>query len=65
MHTCRRTGTDDVAIKVLYCGICHSDLHTIKNEWKDTIYPSVPGYPNYTRVSCIVSHRLMYTAASV
>uniref|UniRef100_K3YLJ1 cinnamyl-alcohol dehydrogenase n=1 Tax=Setaria italica TaxID=4555 RepID=K3YLJ1_SETIT len=42
--TILRTGDDDVAIKVLYCGICHSDLHTIKNEWKDTIYPCVPGH---------------------
>lgn len=40
----RSTGDDDVAIKVLYCGICHSDLHTIKNEWRNAIYPVVPGH---------------------
>jgi hypothetical protein len=40
---CRNTGDDDVAIKVLYCGICHSDLHTIKNEWRNANYPVVPG----------------------
>uniref|UniRef100_M8BJN2 cinnamyl-alcohol dehydrogenase n=1 Tax=Aegilops tauschii TaxID=37682 RepID=M8BJN2_AEGTA len=40
----RSTGDDDVAIKVLYCGICHSDLHTIKNDWKNAIYPVVPGH---------------------
>ena len=40
---CRDTGDDDVAIKVLYCGICHSDLHTVKNEWRTAIYPVVPG----------------------
>ncbi|KAK1687083.1 hypothetical protein QYE76_047931 [Lolium multiflorum] len=39
----RNTGDDDVAIKVLYCGICHSDLHTIKNDWRNAIYPVVPG----------------------
>jgi cinnamyl-alcohol dehydrogenase len=40
---CRNTGDDDVAIKVLYCGICHSDLHTIKNDWRNANYPVVPG----------------------
>ncbi|EMS51915.1 Cinnamyl alcohol dehydrogenase 7 [Triticum urartu] len=40
----RSTGDDDVAIKVLYCGICHSDLHTIKNDWRNAIYPVVPGH---------------------
>ncbi|PKA62793.1 putative mannitol dehydrogenase [Apostasia shenzhenica] len=40
----RNNGDDDVTIKILYCGICHSDLHTIKNEWKNTIYPIVPGH---------------------
>ncbi|XP_015692051.1 cinnamyl alcohol dehydrogenase 7-like [Oryza brachyantha] len=40
----RNTGDDDVAIKVLYCGICHSDLHTIKNEWRNAVYPVVAGH---------------------
>uniref|UniRef100_A0A0D3G086 cinnamyl-alcohol dehydrogenase n=1 Tax=Oryza barthii TaxID=65489 RepID=A0A0D3G086_9ORYZ len=40
----RKTGDDDVAIKVLYCGICHSDLHTIKNEWRNAVYPVVAGH---------------------
>nr|ASF57705.1 alcohol dehydrogenase 3 [Caladenia plicata] len=40
----RNNGDDDVTIKILYCGICHSDLHTIKNEWKNAIYPVVPGH---------------------
>uniref|UniRef100_A0A0E0IJ12 cinnamyl-alcohol dehydrogenase n=1 Tax=Oryza nivara TaxID=4536 RepID=A0A0E0IJ12_ORYNI len=35
---------DDVTIKVLYCGICHTDLHTIKNEWGNAMYPVVPGH---------------------
>ncbi|KAL5215002.1 hypothetical protein ABZP36_004154 [Zizania latifolia] len=42
--TRRNTGDDDVSIKVLYCGICHSDLHTIKNEWRNSIYPVVAGH---------------------
>ncbi|XBH81153.1 hypothetical protein VPH35_106765 [Triticum aestivum] len=42
--TRRSTGDDDVVIKILYCGICHSDLHSIKNEWKNARYPMVPGH---------------------
>jgi uncharacterized zinc-type alcohol dehydrogenase-like protein len=34
----------DVEIEILYCGICHSDLHAIRNEWCGTIYPIVPGH---------------------
>ncbi|XP_016201083.1 probable mannitol dehydrogenase [Arachis ipaensis] len=40
----RETGDKDVAFKVLYCGICHSDLHMVKNEWGFSIYPMVPGH---------------------
>jgi len=35
---------DDVTIKVLYCGICHTDLHVIKNYWGSAMYPVVPGH---------------------
>ncbi|XWS70933.1 hypothetical protein CRYUN_Cryun03dG0093100 [Craigia yunnanensis] len=38
------TGEKDVAFKVLYCGICHSDLHMVKNEWGSSIYPLIPGH---------------------
>src|SRR5574338_1207569 len=34
----------DVQIEILYCGVCHSDIHTARNEWKNTIYPFVPGH---------------------
>ncbi|KAK9678830.1 hypothetical protein RND81_11G235400 [Saponaria officinalis] len=40
----RATGDKDVTFKVLYCGICHSDLHFIKNEWGNASYPVVPGH---------------------
>ncbi|KAM3224007.1 hypothetical protein ACQJBY_057416 [Aegilops geniculata] len=42
--TRRSTGDDDVVIKILYCGICHTDLHSIKNDWKNAKYPMVPGH---------------------
>ncbi|XP_076902804.1 mannitol dehydrogenase-like [Bidens hawaiensis] len=40
----RATGEKDVRFKVLYCGICHSDLHFVKNDWGITKYPVTPGH---------------------
>lgn len=40
----RVTGEKDVQFKVLYCGICHTDLHQIKNDWGITKYPIIPGH---------------------
>ncbi|RWW43383.1 hypothetical protein BHE74_00050968 [Ensete ventricosum] len=40
----RNNGDKDVTIKILYCGMCHSDLHVAKNEWERTTYPTVPGH---------------------
>jgi cinnamyl-alcohol dehydrogenase len=40
----RENGVDDVTIKVLYCGMCHTDLHFMKNDWDITMYPVVPGH---------------------
>ncbi|KAA8531469.1 hypothetical protein F0562_006178 [Nyssa sinensis] len=40
----RATGDDDMRFKVLYCGICHTDLHFIKNDWGFSTYPLVPGH---------------------
>ncbi|XP_047321785.1 probable cinnamyl alcohol dehydrogenase 1 [Impatiens glandulifera] len=43
-YTLRKTGVEDVYIKVLYCGICHTDLHQAKNDFGMTNYPMVPGH---------------------
>ncbi|KAL4597897.1 hypothetical protein ACB092_11G021200 [Castanea dentata] len=40
----RATGEKDVTFKVLFCGVCHSDLHMVKNEWGSSIYPLIPGH---------------------
>lgn len=40
----REPGAEDVEIKILYCGVCHSDIHTARNEWGGTQYPVVPGH---------------------
>jgi len=47
----RRTpGPDDVHFEILFCGVCHSDLHQIRNEWGNAIYPMVPGHEIVGRV---------------
>lgn len=47
----RDPGARDVQIRILYCGICHSDVHTARNEWRGTVYPCVPGHEIIGRVS--------------
>ena len=55
----RRDNTErDVQIEILYCGICHSDLHTVRNEWSSimpTTYPCVPGHEMVGRVTKVGS----------
>lgn len=47
----RATGPRDVRIDILYCGICHSDLHSVRNEWGGAHYPLVPGHEIVGRVA--------------
>lgn len=47
--------SNDVEIDILYCGICHSDLHAIKNDWNGTTYPIVPGHEIIGRISGVGS----------
>ncbi|MBS4150898.1 NAD(P)-dependent alcohol dehydrogenase [Pseudomonadota bacterium DY0742] len=51
----RAPGANDVQIEILYCGVCHSDLHTARNEWNNTLYPSVPGHEIVGRVVAVGS----------
>ena len=41
----------DVQVEILFCGICHSDLHSVRNEWSATTYPIVPGHEIVGRVT--------------
>lgn len=41
---------NEVQIEVLFCGVCHSDIHQVKNEWSNTVYPCVPGHEVVGRV---------------
>jgi hypothetical protein len=47
----REPGPRDVQMEILYCGVCHSDLHQVRNEWKGTTYPIVPGHEIVGRVT--------------
>ena len=40
----REPGSHDILIEILYCGICHSDIHQARNEWDTSDYPMVPGH---------------------
>lgn len=51
----RDPGPKDVRIDILYCGICHSDLHTARNEWHGTTYPCIPGHEIVGRVAAVGS----------
>ncbi|AIF48328.1 NAD(P)-dependent alcohol dehydrogenase [Dyella japonica] len=46
---------DDVVIDILYCGVCHSDIHQARNEWHGSMYPMVPGHEIVGRVSAVGS----------
>jgi uncharacterized zinc-type alcohol dehydrogenase-like protein len=49
--TRRGVGPTDVEIDILFCGVCHSDLHQARNEWHNTIYPCVPGHEIVGRIT--------------
>ena len=51
--TRRALRPQDLAFEVLYCGICHSDLHTIKNDRGTAVFPLVPGHEIIGRVTAI------------
>jgi alcohol dehydrogenase (NADP+) len=52
----RRAVTEhDIEIEILYCGVCHSDLHTARNDWGGTIYPCVPGHEIVGRITKVGS----------
>src|SRR4051794_40904260 len=54
----REPGPSDVQIEIAYCGVCHSDLHTVRDEWKEampTVYPCIPGHEIVGRVTKVGS----------
>ena len=49
----RAVGPRDVAIEIAYCGICHSDIHQVRDEWGGAKYPMVPGHEIVGRVTAV------------
>ncbi len=49
----REPGPTEIAIDILFCGVCHSDLHMARNEWGNAIYPIVPGHEIVGRVIAV------------
>ncbi len=49
----REPGPQDVQIEILFCGVCHSDLHTVRAEWEGTVFPVVPGHEIVGRVTAV------------
>ena len=49
----REVRPNDVQIEILYCGVCHSDIHMARNEWGQTIYPVVPGHEIVGKVTAV------------
>ena len=61
----RDVGPNDVAIDILYCGVCHSDLHTARSEWGGTLYPCVPGHEIVGRVAAVGGEVTRFTAGDL
>jgi alcohol dehydrogenase (NADP+) len=55
----------DVELDILYCGVCHSDLHTARNEWGGTIYPVVPGHEIVGRITRVGDYVKRYKAGDL
>ena len=66
-HTIQRRDCKphDVQMEILYCGVCHSDLHTTRNEWGGTIYPCVPGHEIVGRVTAVGNNVKKFKAGDI
>ncbi|KAF8687839.1 hypothetical protein HU200_042781 [Digitaria exilis] len=64
-HTLRNTGPEDVVVKVLYCGICHTDIHQAKNHLGMSRYPMVPGHEVVGEVSEVGAEVTKFTAGDI
>ncbi len=61
----RDVGAHDVQIEILYCGVCHSDIHQARSEWGPAIYPLVPGHEIVGRVLQVGSEVTRFKAGDL
>ncbi len=52
----REVGTHDILIEIDFCGVCHSDIHQVRNEWGGSVYPMVPGHEIVGHITKVGSH---------
>jgi uncharacterized zinc-type alcohol dehydrogenase-like protein len=57
-----RAKSNEVELEILFCGVCHSDIHQVKNEWSNTVYPCLPGHEIVGRITrtgpSVTQHRV-------
>jgi len=63
--TRREPGATELAIDILFCGVCHSDLHMVRNEWGQSIYPMVPGHEIVGRVTAAGNNVKKFKAGDI
>lgn len=61
----REIGAHDVQIEILFCGVCHTDIHMTKNEWFPGIFPMVPGHEIVGRVTQVGNHVTKFKAGDL
>ncbi len=61
----RSPGARDVQVDILYCGVCHSDLHTVRSEWQGTVYPCIPGHEILGRVTAVGKDVTTFTPGDI
>lgn len=61
----REPGPNEIAVDILYCGVCHSDLHSVRNEWQNAQYPMVPGHEIVGRVTAVGNQVRKFKPGSV
>jgi len=58
-------GQSEVLIEVMYCGVCHSDIHQVRNEWNNTVYPCLPGHEVVGKVTKTGSEVKLHNAGDI
>ena len=61
----RDVGPHDVAIDILYCGVCHSDVHQVRDEWGGSMFPMVPGHEIVGRITKVGDHVTNFKAGDL